>query len=202
MHHFYDYFAGWFRISLINQSTKGFLLRLCLVPVAVLVCYCFDWYWLRALTTDLTVRLTVLAGVHWTRVGQDLVMFRGQLFRFAIACTLVDAWCGTIPLIWKTHASVLSNLRYGGALALGMFALNISRLTFVNVIFAAGVPWHLAHDGFSGLTYLIVWIAIQRRKAWREPLRSTFSNQAQLVLDLRASPQSLGQNRAQLPSKG
>jgi hypothetical protein len=152
----------------ISRSRKCFLLRLFLVPVAVCTCYLFGWHWLRGLTTDLTVRLTVLAGFQWIRVGPDSAMFRGQVFRFVIACTLVDAWCGAIPLIWKIRATILSNCVYMGALAVLMFAVNISRLTLVNVLFSAGVPWHVVHDSFSAATYLLVWAAILRRRAWRD----------------------------------
>jgi hypothetical protein len=181
--HICHYRLSWTRIPQIVQSKRAFLLRLCLVPFAVFACYRFDWHWLRELTADLTVRCTVLAGVHWTRVGQDLAMFREHLYRFAIGCTLVDAWFGAIPLIWRTKDSVLSNLAYAGTLALAMFALNISRLTLVNVIFASGLPWQAVHDSLSGLTYLVVWIVIQRRKAWREPSRSSSTNQDQFVPD-------------------
>jgi len=152
----------------LSLGRRSFLLRLGLVPMAVGCCYLLDWHWLRTLTADLTIRFTVLAVGGWTRVGPDLAMFRGQLFRFAIACTLVDAWCGAIPLVWKMKAGNLSNATYLAGLAAFMFVLNISRLTLVNVIFSSGVPWHAVHDIASGLTYLVVWMLIHRRGAWRE----------------------------------
>jgi len=152
----------------MSRDKRAFLRRLCFVPIAVCLCYLLGWHWLRVLTADLTIRLTVLAGFEWTRVGPDLVMFRGHLFQFAIACTLVDAWCGAIPLTWKVKSTITSNCRYLGGLAVFMFALNISRLTLVNIIFSAGLPWHLVHDSFSAIIYLVVWSLILRRGAWRE----------------------------------
>ena len=179
---------------------RTFLLRLGLVPIAVGFCYLFDWHWLRALTADLTFRLTVLAVGGWTRVGPDLAMFRGQLFRIAIGCTLVDAWCGAVPLVWKMKAGILSNATYLAGLAAFSFGLNVSRLTLVNVIFSSGVPWHSVHDVASGLTYLVVWMLIHRRGAWREsspqPISRGRLEHEGFVDDLYASPGCASQPEA------
>src|SRR5262245_6579070 len=56
---------------------RALILRFCLVPVAVGVCYLFQWDALRSITTRLSVRMTEWTYPDWTRVGPDMAYFRG-----------------------------------------------------------------------------------------------------------------------------
>ena len=152
----------------ISAARTEFLLRAGLVPVTVGICYLFPWDGLRSLTTLLSVEMTGWAYPEWVRIGSDRAAFHGVVLHYTIACTLVDAWAGAIPLVWKTKSSPARNLGYLAALALLVFAVNTIRQASVNLLFGAGLPLKPVHDVLAASAYLLVWVEILRRGAWRE----------------------------------
>ncbi len=137
--------------------SRNVLIRLALSALAVLLCYAFQWMWLRALTCDWNVRLDSLFGVHLQRIAVDQVIYRGAVYRYAIACTMADAYCGTIPLIWDTSRTIVRNIAFVLAFGVVLIVFNVSRLTFSDVLFAQGINWDLAHNVISGVCYFILW---------------------------------------------
>src|SRR3954463_3637593 len=97
------------------------IVRFVLAALAVLLCYQFQWEWLRRLTCDWNLRLDALAGVHLQRIAFDKVIYRGEIYRYAIACTMVDAFCGALPLIWSHRESIARNLAIVVAAAVALF---------------------------------------------------------------------------------
>jgi hypothetical protein len=104
----------------------------------------------------------------WVRVGPRTAYFQGAYYQYSIACTLADAWCGAIPLVWKLRTGVLQNLRYIAGLAFLVFALNTVRQAILNLLQGAGLSWKPVHDVLAAATYLVIWLVIVRRGAWRE----------------------------------
>lgn len=151
-----------------SASRTEFLLRAGLVPVTVGICYLFQWEGLRSLTTLLSVEMTGWVYPEWVRISSDRAAFHGVILHYTVACTLVDAWAGAIPLVWKIKSSLVRNLGYLAALALLVFALNTIRQAGVNLLFSAGLPLKPVHDVLAASAYLLVWIEILRRGAWRE----------------------------------
>jgi exosortase/archaeosortase len=151
-----------------DQSRTGvtLVLRLVLSFVAVVICYRFDWLWLKTITASLNLRLDNLAGVPLQRLSADTVRLGAVTFRYVIACTFADVWCASIALIWKTREPVARNLEYLAVFTLGLFVLNVVRLSAADVLYAAGVSWSLAEGVIGGLAYFAVWLAILRRNAW------------------------------------
>ncbi len=143
------------------------LLRLALSAAAVLLCYQFGWMWLRSFTCTWNLRLDALFGVHLQRIAQDLVTYRGVTYRYAVACTFADAFCGSIPLIWDLGQKVWRSLLLVAGLAVVLTVLNIVRLTFSDVLFAQGLSWDWAHNIVSGISYFIFWEWILSRGVLR-----------------------------------
>ncbi len=131
-----------------------------LAATAVVLCYCFQWEWLRRLTADGNVWLDSLAGVQLQRLSFDTVAWHGQLYRYAVACTFADVWCGSLAFLWRTGESIRRNLSVIAAWSLLLFAFNILRLSFSDVLFAQGLSWNLAHNVVSGVSYFVVWQAL------------------------------------------
>jgi hypothetical protein len=138
------------------------LVRFALVPVAIAICYCFHWRALRFLTSELNMRLDWLGGIHLERVSYDMVRWRGLLYRYENACTFVDVWFGCLPLLWDLRRRLTANLAFFATLAVALFAFNVVRLSFSDVLFAVGIPWDLAHNAVSGIAYFVVWVAVWR----------------------------------------
>jgi len=145
---------------------RPIVFRICLVPVAVGICYLFQWNSLRSVTAGLNLQLTSMFGIHWIRLSSDMAMFHGQQYRYAIACTMADAWCGAIPLVWSLGTCAWKNLAYLAGLAVFMFAFNTVRLAVSSLLISNGVSRLIGHDSLSAVAYLIVWLLIQRRAAW------------------------------------
>ena len=149
-----------------SRTSTQLVLRLVLSFVAVVVCYRYDWQWLKSITATLNLRLDNLAGVPLERLSADTVRLSTVTFRYVIACTFADVWCAAIALVWKTRDSVTRNLEFLAAFTLGLFVLNVVRLSAADLLYAAGVSWSLAEGVIGGLAYFAVWLAILRRHAW------------------------------------
>ena len=132
-------------------------LRLVLAALAVLLCYQFRWDWLRALTCDWNVRLDALFGVHLQKIAFDAVVYRGATYRYVVACTMADAFCGALPLIWNLRHSIVRNLALIMAFAATLFVFNVARLSFSDILFAWGLSWNWAHNVISGISYFLLW---------------------------------------------
>jgi hypothetical protein len=145
-------------------------LRWSLVAVAVGLCHLLEWYWLCVLTASLNQQGSAMLGVPCYRLAPDLLGFPGVTARFVVSCTMADVWCGAIPLVWDLEEGISSNLSYLVYLAVVVFVLNTVRLAASNfVVFRLGVPWTIGHQSLAALGYLLIWLLIQRRGAWRKP---------------------------------
>src|SRR4051812_16496856 len=154
--------------------TTELIFRFTVAALAVAICYCFDWRFLRNLTLDLNLRLDSLFGVHLQQISSDTVMYNGALYRYVIACTIADVWCGAIPLIWDIRSRVGQNLRLIGVLTVSLFAFNIIRLSFSDVLFAYGLSWNVAHNVVSGVAYFLIWTFVWKRT--RQPVAPKSAN--------------------------
>src|SRR3954451_15421634 len=117
------------RLPASDRSRSGFVFRSLLAALAVLICYQFRWEWLRYLTSEWNLRLDALVGVHLQRVSFDTVMWNGHVYRYVIACTFADVWCGAIAFIWQLRRSVSQNLFTLATFTLSLFVFNIARLS-------------------------------------------------------------------------
>src|SRR4051794_31705346 len=111
-----------------------FAVRLAFVVAAVFLCYQFQWQWLRFATSEVNRLLDALAGIHLQRISSDVVALNGATFRYDIACTFADVWCGAIPLLWDFKPSVRRNVAFVAAFTLALFALNVVRLSAADIL--------------------------------------------------------------------
>lgn len=146
-----------------RSQSRALAIRFTLAALAVAVSYFFRWELLRLWTSEANLRLDLLAGIHLQRISSDTVMWRGVLYRYENACTFVDVWFGSIPLLWNLGRSVTRNALFMTAVAAGLFCFNVFRLSVSDVLFAAGLPWNLAHNVVSGISYFVVWLWIWSR---------------------------------------
>lgn len=146
-----------------GSQSRVLAIRFTLAALAVAVSYFFRWELLRFWTSEANLRLDLLAGIHLQRISPDAVMWKGVLYRYENACTFVDVWFGSIPLLWSLHRSVARNIAFAAVLAAGMFCFNVFRLSVSDVLFAAGLSWNLAHNAVSGISYFMVWVWIWSR---------------------------------------
>jgi hypothetical protein len=161
-----------------ESQSRTLLIRFALAALAVAFSYLFRWQLLRFLTSEANLRLDLLAGIHLQRISADTVMWKGVLYRYVNACTFVDVWFGSVPLLWSLRRSLARNMLMMGGFALAMFCFNVFRLSLSDVLFAAGVPWDLAHNVISGISYFVVWVWIWNRMAKRRPNMKLCSSQS------------------------
>jgi hypothetical protein len=150
------------------EAHVSLLVRVALVPVFVGLCFTRDWQWLRNLTTEVLVVLSTWLRVPMYPVASDLVTFDNVQVRFGVSCTLIDAFAGAVPLLWRMSLHVTANLFRLAAVFAGFFVLNIVRLEGGFLAIDKGIPWWLGHDCVAGLTYFCVLVWIVRQKAWVE----------------------------------
>src|ERR1700690_2605241 len=146
-------------------AKNGLAGRVLLVPVFVAACYLFQWWWLRILTTVTLVDISAALGVPMYRTGVDVIAVAGIGARFVVACTMIDAFFGAIPLLWRTTISWPQNLLRLAAIFCGVFVLNITRLELGFIALTRGAPWWLAHEVVAGFAYFCLWVYIMRTRA-------------------------------------
>jgi exosortase/archaeosortase len=140
--------------------------RVLLVPVFVAVCHLYDWSWLRVLTTVTLVQISALLGVSMQRTGADVIRVAGISAQFVVACTMIDAFFGAIPLLWRTTVSWSQNLLRLSVVLAAVFGLNIVRLELGFIAMTKGVPWWLAHEVVAGVAYFCLYLYIIKERAW------------------------------------
>lgn len=140
-------------------------LRVCLVPFLVVLCYQFDWQVWRELVASAFLVISSWFGVPAVRLDSVSFICNGESYYFAIACTALDAFFGSIPLLWNLRATLFRNLAFLAAYFLCLSVINLMRLEIGLMIYLRGVPWSLAHEALAGVFYfgLFLWIVQQRR---------------------------------------
>ena len=152
--------SGEAQSRLAQSECLSLLGRLIAVAGAVILCYRFEWQFLRYLTLESNVRLDALLGVHLERLAYDTVIWSGTAYRYGIACTFADVWCGAIALLYSSRRGVLQNLQLMCVFTVALFCFNVVRLSVSDLIFAVGVSWVVAHEVVSGIAYFLVWLWI------------------------------------------
>jgi hypothetical protein len=136
--------------------------RVALAAVAVVICYQFQWHWLRYVTSELNLRCDWLAGIPIRRLTFDTVTWNGVIYRYEIACIFADVWCGSIPLLWKLDRTIPQNLGRLALFSAALLAFNIARLSFSDVLYSWAVPWPIAHSLMGGVAWFLVWVWLWR----------------------------------------
>jgi hypothetical protein len=142
------------------------LLRVCLVPLFVLLCYQFEWQAWRELMCTFLVKLADWTGIATTRVGPVSFAMHGRVYVFEISCTALDAFFGSIPLLWRTRVTIARNAAFFAAYFAMLTAANLLRLDLGMVAFLKGVPWWIAHEAAAGVCYFGMFLWIARRRGW------------------------------------
>lgn len=140
--------------------------RVALILPFVLLCYCFGWSAWRTLVCSVFVGLSHAMALPVTRASADTFYCNGNFYRFAIACTAIDAFSGSIPLLWMQARSLRRNaLFFAGYFAVLMLA-NIARLALGLWIYLLGVPWSISHEAMAGVFYFALFLWIAQRRGW------------------------------------
>ena len=145
-----------------RRATELFI-RFLLAALAVGICYCFEWTFLRGLTMTLNARVDALAGVVLQPLSSTQVMWNGGVYRYVIACTFADVWCAALPLVWDFRVGLPANLKFVAIFTVGLFAFNVFRLSLSDVVVAHRVPWDWGHNVVGGVAYFAVWEVVWRR---------------------------------------
>ncbi len=151
----------------LPRLSREFLFRSSLVALFVLLTYQFPWQWLRFVTSAALLRISASLGMATARVSFDTMRIQGQVFRVVIACTFVDVFMGSIPLLWDVRKSLLGNASRLLAVAVIFFGLNLVRLEIAQVLYFRGVPWTLADEVLGGFAYFAVWLFLWRQRTWQ-----------------------------------
>ncbi len=145
-----------------QAPSREIAIRFLLSALCVVLCYCFQWYWLRVLTCTANLNVDRMFGVYLLRISPLEVGFGGRVYNYAIACTLADAWCGALPLLWSTRRNIARNLGEIATFTFGLFAFNLARLSISDFLIANGASWTWGHSVFCGCAYFLVWLWICR----------------------------------------
>jgi hypothetical protein len=158
-------------IGLADRAVTGArwqteLMRIGMVPLFVVVCYRFEWQAWRSLWGEVFVTAAYWLGLSPVRAGVDSFFFNGVLYRFVIACTALDAFFGSVPLLWKRKTTVYRNLAFLASYFVCLSVANLVRLELGFILYFHGVSWLLAHEVMAGVFYFGVFLWIARQRGW------------------------------------
>lgn len=152
----------------LPRLSPAFLRRIFLVAVAVMLAHTLEWRWLRFLTSEAILRLSMLTGLTGARFSFDTLSMKGEFFEFVVTCTFVDVFVGSIPLLWDLQKSAFRNGMHIVAAGVVFFGFNIVRLEIGQLLYLrSGVPYVVAHDIVGGFAYFAIWLAMWHQRTWR-----------------------------------
>lgn len=156
------------KLGFINlQLSRVFLFRVLLVAVFVGMTHQFRWDSLRFVTSEAILRLSALLGMATARTSFDTIRVQHAAFSFVVACTFVDVFMGSVPLIWDIHRSFLGNSSRLIAAAAILFIFNVVRLEIGQILYAHRMSWTFADQVLGGISYFLVWLVIWRLRNWQ-----------------------------------
>ncbi len=141
--------------------------RIGLAPILVLGCYQFAWLAWRRLNCSIFLTIAQAAGISVERLSDVTFASMGRLLRWDIACTGLDAFAGSVPLLWETERSIGWNVGFFAAYFMGLMAANQARLVLGMWLYESGVPWWLSHEALAGVCYFALFLWIARRRVWK-----------------------------------
>jgi hypothetical protein len=133
--------------------------------LAVVICYQFDWTWLRFISSEATLRFVSWFGYTGERLSSHLIAWNGERFEFGIACSFADVICGALPLLWIRNLGIVPNTALMVGAAAGLVAFNLLRQAAADMMFMTGLSWSVTDSIIGGLSYFAVWAFIVR---WHE----------------------------------
>lgn len=152
----------------LRRLSPVFLHRILLVAVAVVFAHTLEWQWLRFLTSEAVLRLSMVMGLSAVHFSFDTLRMNGELFRFVVSCTFVDVFLGSIPLLWNFQKSVFRNSMRIVAAGVIFSAFNVVRLEIGQLLYLRyGVPYIVAHDILSGFAYFAIWLVLWHQRTWQ-----------------------------------
>ena len=158
--------ATWPAAIRLPLLRREFLYRAGLVAIFVTLTHQFRWEWLRFLTSEAILRISLWLGMETARVSFDTISIQGQLFQFVIACTFVDVSMGSIPLLWDLKKPLLRNVSWLLMIVIVLFGFNLLRLEIGHLLYAHGLPWTVADQVLGGFAYFAVWLFIWSQRTW------------------------------------
>lgn len=150
----------------LPRLSREFLYRAALVAIFATMAHQLRWDWLRFLTSEAILHISPIFGIGALRVSFDTLLVQGQFVQFVIACTFVDVYLGSIPLLWHLKKTLLSNVSRLIGVGVLLFIFNFVRLEFVQILYAHRVSWTLADGVVGGFAYFAVWLFIWRQRTW------------------------------------
>ena len=88
----------------------------------------FDWNGWRAFNCSVYVSISHAFGIPAYRISYDTFLTLGRPYCFATSCTGLDAYLGSIPLLWEWRRSFTRNCAFLIAYFLLFFPTNLLRL--------------------------------------------------------------------------
>ena len=134
----------------------------------MVLCYQVDWTAWRSLNCDAFLKLASWIGIPAVRVSPWSFTSNGHVYVFVLSCTALDAFFGSVPLLWRVRKSVPANALFLAGYFVVLCTVNLLRLEAGFLLYARGVPWSLAHEGMAGVFYFGLLLWILRQRGWQE----------------------------------
>ena len=130
--------------------------RLPAVVAAVVLAHSLSWQGLKAWTASACLWAGGLVGLEGQSTSPTAFLLEGRNYYIGTSCTFVDVVLPALVLLWCSRLGPVRNLAVVLVASVGLFALNLARLTVGFWLHDQGVPWWLGHEVVAGFAYFVV----------------------------------------------
>lgn len=135
--------------------------RVAIAAVLVVICYRFEWHWLRNSTASIVVQLSGWLGLPVKQPASGIMEMDGTFYIFYLSCTMIDVFFAASALLWSFCLPVARNFLALVYLFFFVFALNILRLEAgFQLLHRFHVSNIVAHEIIGGVAYFIVLVRV------------------------------------------
>ena len=153
----------------MRSKYLSYVYRIFLAAIFILVCLQFSWMYFREINTNVLLNLMNVFDLEVTRTSTVTFKVDNNTFLMGVSCTSIDAFMGSIPLLWKLKESWPRQIKFFILYFLVFITINQLRLLLGFIFYDFGVTWFWAHEIPSGIFLfgLAVWTFHQKR--WKVP---------------------------------
>jgi len=151
----------------MRRNFHSYAIRILLSGICVLLCYQFSWMTYRQININALTNLINIFDLEAMRTSMVTFKVDNNSFLMGISCTSIDAFAGSIPLLWKPKETWLRQLKFFTLYFLIFFTINQFRLLIGFILYDLGVSWFWAHEIPSGIFLFGLFIWILHQKRWK-----------------------------------
>ncbi len=151
----------------MRSDFLSYVYRIFLSTIFIVLCHQLSWMYFRQINTNVLVDLMKIFDLHVMRTSSVTFKVGNNSFLMGVSCTSIDAFIGSIPLLWKLKESWSRQIKFFTLYFLVFATINQIRLLLGFIFYEFGISWFWAHEIPSGIFLFGLFLWILQQKRWK-----------------------------------